>query len=55
MTEEQKLIQETAYKFVFNEIDPIASEVEPIIDKGSRQEIIRFLKEKEIVQQVQFS
>ncbi|MBL7224738.1 MAG: hypothetical protein ISS59_01275 [Desulfobacteraceae bacterium] len=31
------------------------SEVEPIIDKATRQEIIRLLKEKEIVQQVQFS
>jgi len=31
------------------------SEVEPIIDRATRQEIIRVLKEKEIVQQVQFS
>ena len=31
------------------------SEVEPIIDMATRQEITRVLKEKEIVQQVQFS
>ena len=31
------------------------SEVEPIMDRAARQEIIRVLKEKEIVQQVQFS
>ena len=31
------------------------SEVEPIIDRAARQEITRVLKEKEIVQQVQFS
>ena len=31
------------------------SEVEPIIDRATRQEITRVLKEKEIVQQVQFS
>ncbi len=31
------------------------SEVEPIIDIATRQEITRVLKEKEIVQQVQFS
>ena len=31
------------------------SEVEPIIDRTTRQEITRVLKEKEIVQQVQFS
>ena len=31
------------------------SEVEPIIDRVTRQEITRVLKEKEIVQQVQFS
>ncbi len=30
------------------------SEVEPIIDMATRQEITRVLKEKEIVQQVQF-
>jgi hypothetical protein len=30
------------------------SEVEPIIDRVTRQEITRVLKEKEIVQQVQF-
>lgn len=31
------------------------SEVEPIIDRATRQEITRVLKEKEIVQQVLFS
>ena len=31
------------------------SEVEPVIDGATRQEITRVLKEKEIVQQVQFS
>lgn len=31
------------------------SEVEPIIDRATRQEITRILKDKEIVQQVQFS
>ena len=31
------------------------SEVEPIIDMATRQQITRVLKEKEIVQQVQFS
>ncbi len=31
------------------------SEVEPVIDKATRQEITRILKEKEIIQQVQFS
>ena len=30
------------------------SEVEPIIDRATRQEIIQILKEKEMVQQVQF-
>lgn len=30
------------------------SEVEPIIDRATRQEITRVLKEKEVVQQVQF-
>ena len=30
------------------------SEVEPIIDRAARQEITRAIKEKEIVQQVQF-
>ena len=30
------------------------SEVEPVIDRATRQEITRVLKEKEIVQQVQF-
>ena len=30
------------------------SEVEPIVDKATRQEISRVLKEKEMVQQVQF-
>jgi hypothetical protein len=31
------------------------SEVEPVIDRVTRQEITRVLKEKEIIQQVQFS
>jgi len=30
------------------------SEVEPIIDRATRQEITRVLKEKEVVQQIQF-
>jgi hypothetical protein len=30
------------------------SEVEPIVDRATRQEITQLLKEKEIVQQVQF-
>ena len=37
-----------------DEQDLWISEVEPIIDTATRQEIIQVLKEKEMVQQVQF-